>query len=311
MTTTLHFAQLTDIHLTEAPHTWGTLGAESGDLLRQSIADLNRMADLDFVLITGDAVDAATSAEIAVFNDIMRGLEKPWHFVPGNHDGYNDPDSPNTLPAHEAVPRIDPRLAEPVPYVQKAYWSRPVKPGVQLIGLDSRMDDTFNGVVDAEQLAWLERELDAHRDKLVLIAVHHPLYNLNPINERGWWRYFICDNGAQVEAVLDRHPDARLVLSGHHHASQIRRRGGRLHVSTGALSGYPCVYRTIRLDRQNSGWHVQIKTHSPANDGLVKKAYDLLVEADVAHQFDPGNPARWADFCAGEPDDHSFDGLLP
>jgi Icc protein len=311
MTTTLHFAQLTDIHLTEAPNTWGTLGTESGNLLRQGIADLNKMADLDFVLITGDAIDAATSAEIALFRDIVEGLEKPWYFVPGNHDGYNDPDSPGTLPAHEVVPRIDPRLAEPVPYVQKAYWSRTVKPGVQLIGLDSRMDDTFNGMVDANQLAWLERELDAHRDKLVLIAVHHPLRNLNPINKREWWSNFICDNGGQVEELLDRCPNVRVVLSGHHHANQIRQRNGRLHVSTGALSGYPCAYRTVRLTRQDAGWRAQIETRSPASDGVVKKAYDLLVGADVARWFNPDDPARWADFCAGEPDDRSFDGLLP
>ena len=311
MTTTLHFAQLTDIHLTEAPHTWGTLGTESGDLLRRCIADLNGIGDLDFVLITGDAIDAATSPEIAMFSNIMGGLEKPWHFVPGNHDGYNDPDSPDTHPAHEVVPRIDPRLAEPAPYVQKAYWSRPVKPSVQLIGLDSRMDDTFNGMVDADQLAWLEGELDTHRDELVLIAIHHPLRNLNPINKREWWSNFICDNGGQVEEVLDRHPNTRMVLSGHHHASQIRQRSGRLHVSTGALSGYPCVYRTVRLTQQDTGWHVQVETHSPASDGLVKKAYYLLVEADIARWFDAGDPARWTEFCAGTPGDQSFDGLLP
>jgi Icc protein len=311
MTTTLHFAQLTDIHLTRAPHTWGTLGTESGDLLRQTIAELNQTVDLDFVLITGDAIDAATSEEIELFNSIMKGLEKPWHFVPGNHDGYNDPNHPETLPAHEATPLIDPRLAAPVPYVQKAYWSRPVKPGVQLIGLDSRMDDTFNGMIDADQIAWLERELEAHRDELALIAAHHPLYDLNPINKREWWCNFICDNGKEVEAVLDRYPNARMVLTGHHHANQIRRRSGRLHVSTSALTGYPCTYRTVRLTRQGDGWRVQVESRSPASDGLVKKAYDLLAKSEIARQFAPDDPASWADFCAGGPEDRSFDGLLP
>jgi Icc protein len=310
MTTTLYFAQLTDIHLTKAPRTWGTLGTESADLLRQTIADLNQVDDLDFVLITGDATDTATLEEIDLYNEIIKGLEKPWHFVAGNHDGYNTTKREETLPAQEAVPLIDPRLATPVPYVQKAYWSRSVKPSVQLIGLDSRMDDTFNGMVDADQLAWLEGELDAHRDDLMLIAIHHPLHNLNPINRREWWGNFICDDGKEVEAVLNRYPNARMVLTGHHHANQIRLRGGRLHVATSALNGYPCIYRMVRLTRQDDGWRVQVESRTPASDDVMKKAYDLLVESGIARRFAPVRPVRWVDFCAGGPEAQSFDGIL-
>ncbi len=309
-TPSVHFAHVTDIHISDQGDSWGALGGQAPRLLAACCERLNAVDDLDFVLITGDVLDRSTPVEVERFRDAIAVLHKPWHFVPGNHDGFYDPNHPDAYTPREAVELIDPRMADPEPDAQKAHWSRAVRPGVRLIGLDSRMGDDWGGVIDEAQFAWLKGELETHRGDLVIVGVHHPLRNLIPRNEKPWWSNFICDNGAQVEGLLDQYPDARLVLSGHHHANHIRRHNGRLHVVTAALSGYPCSYRTIRMTAQGSGWHTRIETHTVADDATLAGAYTMLLESNVAERYDADNPSRWVEFCVGRPGDRAFDGLL-
>lgn len=306
----LHFAHITDVHISEHEQSWGALGTLAERLLHKAIAQLNTLDDLDFVLFTGDLLDLATPSELERLVAALGDLHKPWHFVPGNHDGYIDPRHPEAYAPHEALPLIDPRLAHPLPEAQRAYWSRPVGEGIRLIGLDSRRPDTWAGEIGVEQMAWLMEELDAHRHELILIAVHHPLHYLTPRNIAPWWSNFICENGQQVEMLLDAFPGVRMVLSGHHHANHISRRGGRLHISTGALGGYPCTYRTIRLEPVRDGWRVQVVTHSPADERERKQALDALLESSIARRFDAHDPSAWAEFVLGKPRDRVFEGVL-
>lgn len=279
-------------------------------LLVETIDQLNAIPDLDFVLITGDVIDGSTEAEIDHFNDLLARLKTPWHFVPGNHDGFIDPAHPDALPPAEAVARIDRRFTPATAGIQQAYFSREAGAGVRLIGLDSRRSEDWSGEIGPAQFEWLESELDASGDDCVIVALHHPLHNLDAINTREWWSNFICDNGAEVEALLDHYPQAKLVISGHHHAQQIRRRGGRLHVCTGALTGYPCVYRLIRVSTGGEGCHMAISTHSPADEEALKINYDLMLEASVSRDYNPEDGTAWARFVAGEDGDQSFEGVL-
>jgi Icc protein len=308
--TTLHFAHLTDIHITRNHQTWGTLGELSRSLLCDTIARLNTIPDLDFVLITGDVIDQATEEEIGHFNNLLARLEKPWHFVPGNHDGFIDPAHPDALPPSEAVARLDRRFSPETAGVQQATFSREVGAGVRLIGLDTRRSEDWSGEIGPAQLEWLEAELDVSGDDCVIIALHHPLHNLSPINTREWWSNFVCNNGAEIEVLLDRHPQVKLVISGHHHVQQLKRRGGRLHVCTAALTGYPCVYRLIRVATGGGGYHVAISTHSPADEEALKLNYDLMLEAKISTRYNPGDRTAWARFVAGKDADQSFEGML-
>lgn len=311
----LHFAHVTDIHLTEREHSWGTIADLAPRLMRECIAHLNSLPDLDFVLITGDVLDIASPGEARTFLEIVAQLNKPWHFVPGNHDGFIDPLNPTALKPHQAVALLDPRLADPPPVPQRAFWSRTVAPGVQLIALDTRLADDWSGVVAQPQIEWLDAQLQAHRDDQVIIATHHPLRRLGPHNTRGRLHKFICSNGADVEAVLDRYPNVGLVVSGHHHANHLRlvERGEvkRLHVVTAALSGYPCSYRTIQLAESGGSWRLDIQTHSTADADMLQSTHQLASTAAMAHDFDPNDPTAWPAFCAGRSEDLSYSGLLP
>ncbi|PST82119.1 metallophosphoesterase [Pedobacter yulinensis] len=71
------YAFVTDTHV----------GAESGERdLRNTVADINRLTDIDFVLVTGDLTEMGTNKELALTKEILSGLNKPYHVIPGNHD---------------------------------------------------------------------------------------------------------------------------------------------------------------------------------------------------------------------------------
>src|SRR5689334_18231534 len=161
-TAAFKFAHITDIHITDQENTSLTLGKDAPRLLHEMCKRLNKIEDLDFVLISGDALDRASEREVATFHSTIVTLAKPWYFVPGNHDGYIHDTNREALRPREAAIAIDPRLAEYDPDANQAFWSREVLPGIQLIGLDSRIANDWSGVISPQQLDWLRRELDAN-----------------------------------------------------------------------------------------------------------------------------------------------------
>jgi predicted phosphodiesterase len=308
----VHFAHLTDIHISERHQSFSTVSTLAAELFAEAVRLLNGIDDLDFVMITGDVLDTASRAEVEQYRDIVADLHKPWYFIPGNHDGFIDANFPDAMLPEEAVTLIDPRMADPTPYAQHAWWSRMIHPGVLLIGLDSRLADDWSGEVSPPQMEWLARELEDHKDDLVILTVHHPLHALGEHNFRGRFVKFICTNGEEVEALLDRYPNVKMVISGHHHANHMSfAKNGRLHVCTTALSGYQCVFRTIRLTQVDAGWKISVLTHSTADPHDVEKAYKVALADMMAHEYNPDNPEAWVDFCAGRPEDLTYDGILP
>lgn len=71
------FAFVTDTHI-------GSSTSEE-DLIR-TIEDINKLANLDFALITGDITEMGTNTELKRAKEIIDRLEIPYYVVPGNHD---------------------------------------------------------------------------------------------------------------------------------------------------------------------------------------------------------------------------------
>jgi outer membrane protein assembly factor BamB/predicted phosphodiesterase len=73
----LRFAWLSDTHV----------GSDRGAAdLWASVEDINRQADLAFVLVTGDITEMGLYANLRKAKDILDGLRMPYHIIPGNHD---------------------------------------------------------------------------------------------------------------------------------------------------------------------------------------------------------------------------------
>jgi 3',5'-cyclic AMP phosphodiesterase CpdA len=257
------------------------LSSRAAGFLTAILAGLNRQADLDFVLLTGDLFNAPTSQNVAVFEQAIQNLDKPYYIIPGNHDRRNL-NTTEGLTRREFAQRYNPQFqARPVaPETQAGYWSVTVKPGVQLLGLDSIRDADWGGIIDPLQLGWLENELVTHADKLIILAVHHPLHPLAPIDKHPDWRYFVCDNGPDMLALLDQHPQVKLVLTGHHHQTKADFLGRRLHLACPAVTIYPCAYRTLRLTQLDAGaWQCEWQTHPATDEAVLAEARRRMTRA--------------------------------
>lgn len=287
MTRSVKFAQLSDIHISALGDHGDMLSGRSAGFLSNLVTRLNRRNDLDFVLITGDLFDTAAPTEVSTFQRIIGALKKRCYVIPGNHDR-RDNDAPEGLTRHDFArlfnPQVEQRSQEPA--AQAGYWSLEIEGGVQLIGLDSIIDGDWSGLVDSLQMAWLNTELERCAQKLVIVAVHHALHPLAPIDAHPYWQRFVLENGPDLLALLDRHPQVKMVLTGHHHLTRVDRLGQRLHLACPALSIYPCAYRTIRLEQNTAGWQVAWQTHSAAAAETIAEAKTLMVNTWQAAGFE-------------------------
>ena len=71
------FAWLSDTHV----------GSQTGaEDLRRSVADINSMNDIAFVILSGDVTEFGSDAQLRDAKRLLDSLNKPWYAIPGNHD---------------------------------------------------------------------------------------------------------------------------------------------------------------------------------------------------------------------------------
>jgi hypothetical protein len=132
------------------------------------------------------------------------------------------------------------------------YYAFSPKPGLRLIAINTVAEGDFlnsNGNVDAPQLGWLRRELDAaeSRDELVIVFGHHPIRSLtNPAPDEDAGDCALravtgpgCDLdprgsrpialGPDLQTLLEAHPHVVAYVAGHTHENRVtafKRPGG-------------------------------------------------------------------------------------
>lgn len=77
--TPFRFAFISDTHIS-AP------GGPPELDLRRTVRDINRMRDIDFVVLTGDITELGTGQELKLARRLLDSLGVPYHIIPGNHD---------------------------------------------------------------------------------------------------------------------------------------------------------------------------------------------------------------------------------
>ncbi|MEJ6489092.1 metallophosphoesterase [Leucobacter sp. USCH14] len=187
--TVLH---VSDLHATESGLLYDAVDGV-GRLERVGDYALATGITPEAVVVTGDLIErgnpgayAAVAAACARLED---RLAAPVLTVLGNHDdAVAARDLPRHADGHVAAHLID---------------------GVRIVRLDSRA-----GSVDAEQLAWLQRELAEPAERGTIVALHHaPLGSPLPTLRRQGLR-----NAEALLDVLDG-TDVRAILAGHFHHS--------------------------------------------------------------------------------------------
>jgi len=73
------FAFISDTHI-------GSPNGGAEEDLRRTVADINTMKDVAFVVVTGDITELGKNTELALAKKILDSLLIPYYIIPGNHD---------------------------------------------------------------------------------------------------------------------------------------------------------------------------------------------------------------------------------
>lgn len=204
MTTSL--LQLSDLHIREPGRlAYGRIN--TAPYLVQAVASIGRLPQQpDAVVITGDLTDFGRAAEYDHLRELLAPLAMPVYLMPGNHD--DRAQLRQSFPGHAYLGTDE--------FVQYS-----VDIGtLQLIVLDTVVPGASEGCLCEARLAWLARELETHRGRPVVIAMHHPPFKtlIGHMDDIG-----LLSGAAELEALVSRYPNVERIICGHlHRAIQVR-----------------------------------------------------------------------------------------
>lgn len=207
-----YFVQLTDTH-------WGfdnaKFNAQPRRALERAIEAVNALdPQPDFVVFTGDLTHTTDDPDLrrkrmGEFRDIVGALRnKNVRFMPGEHDA--------SLDAGKAYEEFFGDL-------RYTFDHR----GIHFIALDNVSDP--QGQLGAEQLRWLERDLEQlDKSQPVVVLAHRPLFDLKP-----QWGWATLDGTKAVDLLKPfKHVT---VFYGHIHREHHHRTGHIAHHSARSL----------------------------------------------------------------------------
>ncbi|MDE3235299.1 MAG: PQQ-binding-like beta-propeller repeat protein [Bacteroidota bacterium] len=177
------FAFISDTHI-------GSPNGAAEEDLRRTVADINTMHDISFVVITGDITEMGTNRELAMAKQILDSLHIRWYIIPGNHDtGWSESGAvsfTNTFGSDRFLFSYN---------------------GIVFMGCASgpyvRMSD---GHIPREAVNWMKEKLGSINPRQPLIFLNH-----YPINNS-------LDNWYEAIDALKTH-NTIAILCGHGHAN--------------------------------------------------------------------------------------------
>jgi Icc protein len=225
-------AQITDTHLF-ANSDQALKGVNTVRSL-QAVIQRVQHRQPDVLLLTGDVSQDETLASYEHLRELIAPLGLPTYWIPGNHDR----------------PELMMRMLSEAPFrreksLQQAGWN-----GVLL---DSRVAGEVGGELSQESLQELDEALRRYPDLPAFVALHHPVLDVGS----AWMGEIGLGNAADLLAVIDRHPQVKLVVFGHIHQVFERQRQGVTYLGTPST----CVQfkphsETFAIDDQMPGFRI-------------------------------------------------------
>ncbi len=218
VTRDLSFVQISDSHIgfhrPENTDVAGTLG--------QTIAKIKALPrQPDFVLHTGDITHLSTPEQFDNAQQILRGLNLPIHYVPGEHDTQDPGNGREFLNRFGAGTRGD-------------GWYSFDHSGVHFIALVNvvHLNPGGLGGLGPEQVAWIRDDVaHLHASTPIIVFAHMPLWSLYP-----QWGWGTQDAAAALEPL--RRFGSVTVLNGHVHQVQ-QHVEGNISFHTAHPTAYP------------------------------------------------------------------------
>lgn len=202
-------AQLTDLHVTSP----GGRSLGGWDAIARAEAAAGWLASLspapDLVLSTGDNVQKGGADEYAEFIRVFGDLGLRFRVLPGNHDAR---DAMREVLGPPGWVAMDGPFAQSVDVIEE----------LAIIGLDSLKEGSVGGELCDARLDWLERRLDEHAGRSVMVALHHPPFDSGM---RGLDESYLIGR-ERLAAMMARHGGVQAVVCGHLHRAISHRWAG-------------------------------------------------------------------------------------
>ncbi|MFT7386979.1 MAG: Icc protein [Candidatus Endobugula sp.] len=188
----VRITQITDCHLGESSGD-RLLSMNPDEGLHDVLALMNQQhPNNDLLLLTGDlANEPSPTVYKRLHNLIERQVTYPFAWLAGNHDD---------------------------PEMMKAVGDK-VNIAVHALGswiiilLDSRVPNETYGEISENQLKFLQRTLEQHTDKHIMVSLHHQPV---PINS-AWMDRYIVRNADDFWHIINAYSQVNIVLWGHIH----------------------------------------------------------------------------------------------
>lgn len=175
------------------------------ELLEMFVEDVNehnKKSPIDFVVYNGDMVWDPYQDAFDNFVRIVKDQEVPTVLVHGNHDGYND--DPKFHQAQQVLSGYQ-KLNYSFDYGQwhmvvmaapEKYMSKPLR---------------------QKQLAWLQHELEKHKDKNIMLFMH---YHIMPIglSQMEFYTYWPMSFKNAILDAITKHGNVKYAFTGHVHS---------------------------------------------------------------------------------------------
>lgn len=262
---------------------------ESFVIFQDAIKNIKTAPDLKFVVFGGDLIDNADKelGDLPLFIDSIEDTRLKYYTILGDREA--DLKEEYTKQDFCAEFRSNgfenPNLT---------YWVQEPVSNILLIGLDTSVVNTDEGELPPEELLWLDNILKSNPDKFIIISMHHPAFISTDLDNNVWKKY-ILKNNSEFLNVINKYPQVKLVLSGHHHNYAVKNSNGKLFMALPSLVTYPDNYKilTVYPDR------VEVENKDISFKQITKKAKTTLAKTSYAKEFNPKNPDKILKFQEG------------
>ncbi|MFH0962519.1 MAG: metallophosphoesterase [Planctomycetota bacterium] len=229
----LLFVHLTDLHC--AARSQNPPARFAGDIhtkdfvrsfriLELAVGEINRIEGVDFVVITGDLTDSGNDVEgLRKVKSILDGLSVPYYPVIGDHDRRE---------------------------VFRSVFGGALDASTDVKGRHLVMLDTSPGKLEADDLEWFVRDLDAHEGAPTMVFMHRPplLSDVEVyLAQKFYGSRLRLGNADEVLAVIRARPWVKAVFAGHCHTATERTQDGCFFVTSASLIEPGNLYRVVRV----------------------------------------------------------------
>lgn len=287
------FAHITDLHLDVKGTSNWQHREKSVPLFIDTLRQLGRLPQLKFVIFGGDQIHAGPNDRdsLYVFHEWSKQLAVPYYVLLGNME-VSPVAGASRLRKNDYLTVWRGRGLGP----GRTSWTVDPADGVRIIGFDVTVEGKPYGEAGPERLAWLVNQLKASKKKkLVIVATHQLLLPTTPRDVMPEWSLWMVRNHAAVRDVLDRFPNVRLVLSGHHHVTRVETVNAVTYAAGPATVTYPCAFRLFTVGPEG----ISIRSIGIDEQAIVNKAKELLLADPYARLYDPDKPENVLAYSIG------------